>query len=105
MAQVEVQVGGRSYELTCRDGEEDHLRAIARVVDRKCAEASQAMGGINEVRQLLFAALLLADELNDVRAAAAAARFDAPAPSAPDLAPAIERLAERMESLADRLEA
>jgi cell division protein ZapA len=105
MAQVEIQVGGRSYELTCRDGEEDHLRALARVVDRKCAEASQGLGGINEVRQLLFGALLLADELNDVRTAAAASRFDTPVPSAPDLAPAIERLAERMESLADRLEA
>ena len=103
MAQVEVQVGGRSYELTCRDGEEEHLRAIARMVDRKCADASQAVGGINEARQLLLAALLLADELNDM-SAAGAGRPEAPAASEPGFALAIERLAERMESLADRLE-
>lgn len=104
MAQVSIQIAGRSYDLACRDGEEDHLHAIARMVDRKCADASQAMGGINEARQLLMAALLLADELNDMSAAASSDSPDAPAPSDAGLALAIERLAGRMESLADRLE-
>lgn len=104
MAQVDIQIGGRSYEVGCRDGEEDHLRMIARMVDRKCADAAQSMGGLNEARQLLLGALLLADELNDMRAAAAASRLDAPAPADAAISQAIERLAERMESLADGLE-
>jgi cell division protein ZapA len=106
MAQLKIPIGGHNYELACRDGEEEHLRAIARTVDRKCAEATQAMGGLNETRQLLFAALLLADELNDVRAAATASRLDAPPAPALGamLAPAIERMAERIEFLARRLE-
>ena len=99
MAQVDIEIGGHRYELACRDGEEDHLRALARMVDGKVAEAAKSMGGLNEVRQLLFASLLLADELNDLRAAAVPASPD------PVLATAVERLAARMETLADGLEA
>lgn len=105
MAQVDIQIGGRQYELACRDGEEEHLRSIARMLDRKAADVSQSMGGLNEVRHLLLAALLLADELNDVRNATTDNRLStaAPAPD-PALENAVERLAERMESLAERLE-
>lgn len=100
MAQVDIQIGGRQYELACRDGEEEHLRSIARMLDRKAADVSQSMGGLNEARHLLLAALLLADELNDVHARA---RPNTPEPD-PALATAVERLAERLESLAERLE-
>ena len=103
MAQVDIQIGGRPYELACRDGEEEHLRSIARMLDQKAADVSQSMGGLNEARHLLLAALLLADELNDVRAATTDSRFSATAPD-PALATAVEQLAERMESLAERLE-
>ena len=103
MAHVDIQIGGRQYELACRDGEEEHLRSIARMLDRKAADVSQSMGGLNEARHLLLAALLLADELNDVRTATADNRLGATAPD-PALANAVERLAERMESLAERLE-
>jgi cell division protein ZapA len=101
MAQLYVQVGGHQYELACRDGEEEHLHALIRMVDRKVADASRSMGGLNEARQLLFAALLLADELADARNSPGGTP---PQPSEPPLATAIERLADRMESLAERLE-
>lgn len=120
MAEVSIQIGGRSYPVHCRDGEEEHLREIAALVDAKARDADRAVGGINETRNLLFAALLLADELNDSRNAAKAAEtspFPAPPPAAqaqpiapkpaiyqPDFAPIIEKLAERLESLAERLE-
>ena len=100
MAQLDVQIGGHRYELACRDGEEDHLRFIANIVDTRIADAARTMGGLNESRQLLFAAMLLADELND--------RVDPVPGAAPagDLAVvnALERLADRMEHLAQRLE-
>ena len=97
MADVTLQIGGRTYSVACRNGEEDHLRSLSRIVDAKATEASASVGGVNEVRQLLFAALLLADELNDARQGIA--------PSTnPNLAPALERLAERVEAMADSLE-
>ena len=97
MAQVTLSVGDRRYDLACRDGEEDRLRVLAALVDRKAHEAGQALGNTNEGRQLLLAALLLADELSDLRAGAFESADAA-------LAPAITLLAERIEILAERLE-
>jgi cell division protein ZapA len=99
MAQIDIEIGGHRYELACRDGEEDHFRALARMIDGKAAEAAKAVGGLNETRGLMFAALLLADELNDLRTASSGGSPDDSA------ALAIEQLAERMELLADGLEA
>lgn len=112
MAEVSIEVAGRSYAVHCRDGEEAHLRSIASLVDAKAQDAARAVGGVNEARHLLFAALLLADELKDARNAAPAAASSPPPPPAPaqpaiyqpDFAPIIEKLAARLESLADRLE-
>lgn len=97
MAQVTLAVGGRRYELACRDGEEAHLLDLAALIDRKANEAGRVVGVTNEGRQLLMAALLLADELTDLRTGA-------PDPGAATLARTIDLLAERLEILADRLE-
>jgi len=109
MADVDVEVTGRRYKLSCRDGEEDHLRALVRMVDGKASELTSALGDMTEARTLLLSALLLADELNDMRGAAAVARAEAQTPlAAPEIDPAyavaIERIAERVERLADQIE-
>ncbi len=105
MAEVSLPIGGRSYAVACRDGGEDHLRGLAARVDAKVAEARAAVGTPSEVRQLLFAALLLADEANEavqgVRPAAAPETVRAPDTA---LADALAAVATRMESLADALE-
>jgi len=103
MASVDVEIGARSYSVACRDGEEPHLRSVAAMVDRKARDAAAAMGNMGEARQLLFASLLLADELKEVRAGGAGASVAEAVPD-PDVADALERLAERMEMLAERLE-
>lgn len=64
MAKITLDVGGRNYDMHCRDGEEDHLRGLAAVIDSKCTQASDALGVMSEARQLLTAALLIADELH-----------------------------------------
>ena len=82
MAEVELTIAGRPYRLACRDGEEANLRAAGALVDAKSREALAGLGTLSESRQLLFAALLLADQLID-RA---------------------NRLAEALEQIADTLE-
>ncbi len=68
MAEVTLTIGGHHYAVSCRDGEEDHLGAIGSLVNAKTREAKAAVGdGLGEARQLLFAALLLADEVNELR--------------------------------------
>jgi cell division protein ZapA len=101
MADVELQIGGRLYTIACRDGGEAHLRAIAKHVDRKAAEARAAVGDATEARQLLFAALLLADEIAE--SGASTGPPQAPKPDM-QLASALEGLAKRMEAVADTLE-
>jgi cell division protein ZapA len=99
MAEVDVIIAGRPYRVACRDGEEDNLRSAARLVDAKSREAIAGLGTLSEARQLLFAGLLLADQLIEQRPEAAAE-----AGPDPKLAERAERLAERLESLADSLE-
>jgi cell division protein ZapA len=98
MAEVDLKVGGRSYMIACRDGGEEHLRTLARHVDRKAEEARAAVGGMNEVRQMLFAALLLADEFAEQSAGVPTAPVDA------EVVAALAKLADRIESVADALE-
>ena len=99
MAEVDLLIAGRTYQVACRDGEEDSLRAAARLVDAKSREALAGLGTLSESRQLLFASLLLADQL-------VSPQGDAPAPAEPDpeLARRMQALAERLESLASALE-
>jgi cell division protein ZapA len=105
MATVEVEIAARYYPVACRDGEEAHLRSVAALVDQKARDAAAALGSMGEARQLLFASLLLADELKELRAGNAPSSEPAPEPAPdPAVADALERLAERMEMLAARLE-
>jgi cell division protein ZapA len=108
MADVRLSIGGHEYIVTCQDGEEAHLLMLGDMVDAKVREAGGAMGGLNESRQLLFASLLLADKLNDNKAAATS-QSATQSTGIPEIlvvkaAETIEHLALRLETLADRLE-
>ena len=98
MAEIDVFIAGRTYRVACRDGEEDSLRKAASLVDSKSREALQGLGTLSEARQLLFASLLLADQMID--------DGRTPEPTLPDpaLAERAERIADRLESLAEALE-
>jgi len=101
MASIEIEIASRKYVVACRDGEEPHLRSVAALVDQRARDAAAAMGSLGENRLLLFASLLLADDLHEAR------KGGGGIPAAPDsgLAEALEALAERIEALAQRLEA
>jgi cell division protein ZapA len=65
MGQVSVPVNGRSYAITCEDGQETRIRRLAQYVDAKVAEFVGSVGQVGEARLLLLAALVVADELSD----------------------------------------
>lgn len=98
MAEVELTIAGRPYKVACRNGEEETLQAAGALVDAKSREALAGLGTLSESRQLLFAALLLADQIIDGR------DFEMPKGPDEELAERTNRLAERLESLADKLE-
>jgi cell division protein ZapA len=104
---VDLTIAGRTYQVACREGEEENLRAAARLVDGKSREALAGLGTLSEARQFLFASLLLADEMIEKPAEPAGAEAIAATPPAtpdPALVSRAETLAERLESLALALE-
>ena len=98
MAEIELSIAGRSYRVACRDGEEATLTAAAVLVDGKSREALSGLGVLSESRQLLFASLLLADQLIEKRADDPVAAPD------PAITARVLRLAERLEGIAETLE-
>ena len=101
MANVDVEIASRSYNVACRDGEEAHLKSLAAIVDRKAKDAAAAVGNMDEARQVWFASLLLADELKELRSGGGV-EYDPEGDAV--MTEALERLADRMEMLAARLE-
>lgn len=109
MAEVRIMVGGRQYSVHCRDGEEARLHELAGMMSARVDQVSAGSNGLTEVRQLLFAGLLLADTLSDHQSLGAAPPPAAAPPAEPKDDPAtlaaLERLAQRLEALADGLAA
>lgn len=68
MSKVSLQINGHSYDFTCDDGQEAHLREMAELVNRRVRDLAQGVGAVGEVRLLVMTALLLADELSDAYA-------------------------------------
>ncbi len=62
MPDVEIQIGGRSFEVACQDGEEAYLKAAARLLDAEATALSAQIGRLPEPRMLLMAGLMLADK-------------------------------------------
>jgi cell division protein ZapA len=94
MAQVSIQIANRNYELACGDGEEQRVQQLAAYVDEKVNDLRRQMPGAPEVKLLVFAALMLADESHEARGiakAAESARASA-TDSAETLATALEEL-------------
>jgi cell division protein ZapA len=106
VSNVSLSIGGRSFTVACAEGEESHVLGLGAAIDDKLA-AMGGMSGQSETRMLLFAALLLADELHEAEANPASAPKNAPETAAdplPHVAERLDALAARLENLATRLE-
>lgn len=109
MAQVTVKINGYTYTVGCEDGQEGHLLAMAAQVESRI-ESIKALGGSSgEARLLVLTALLMADELHDMRIEAEALR-NAPGRAGKagrpegDITRKISRLAARAEQIAAELD-
>ena len=94
MPEVSVQIANRDYELACGEGEEERVQELAAYVDEKIADLRRQLPGTPEVKLLVFAALILADESREARGIAKAA--ESARASATDSA---ETLATALEDL------
>lgn len=98
MSNVTLSIGGRSFTVACAEGEEEHVAGLGRMINERLTSMGD-VSGQNEARMLLFAALLLADEVHE-------AQFRTPAaPALPaETAQRLDSLAVRLENLAESLE-
>ena len=126
MPQVEIRIGGRSFEVACQDGEEEFLHTAAGMLDTEASSLSNQIGRMPEARMLLMAGLMLADKTAgleeklrnadsrladlEVQLAAASAR-PAPAPEMVEVpiiplevTETLAELAAQAEALADEFE-
>jgi cell division protein ZapA len=105
--QVSINIANRIYELACGEGEEPRVQELASYVDEKVNELRRQLPpGTAEVKLLVFAALLLADESREARKLAGqaeTARASA-ADSADTLATAFEELiTSRVDKLSKKV--
>lgn len=99
MGQVALRINGRSYEITCDEGQEEHLRGVGAYFDSRVREVAGAVGQVGEGRLLVIAGLLVADELFDAKEklAGLSARDDG------DAAETLAEAATRVDALAEKL--
>ena len=117
MPDVSLTIDGRHYNIYCDEGQEPRVRALGAFIDKRLMEVTGNQGGgSNNSQALVLTALLLADELLDMREALArTAEISAQPPAPPvyeGLSPEhervigdeIARLASRIENLAARVQ-
>ena len=66
MSQVNVTINGRQFRMACEDGQEDHLRQLAKDLDDRIIALRGQFGEIGDARLTIMAALSLSDELADM---------------------------------------
>lgn len=62
MAQVNVSINGRQYRMACEDGQEDHLRSLAKALEDRIAVLRGQFGEIGDARLMVMAAMTVADD-------------------------------------------
>ena len=67
MAQVSGEVNGRPYVIGCEDGQEKRLTQLAAVVDAQIRQVARDVGPLGETRLMLMGALVMADDIAELR--------------------------------------
>lgn len=112
---ISLTVHGRSYQVTCDEGQESHLMKLAHHIDRKMGELETSVGQVGEQRLLFMTCLLIADELFDAqrqvdglkagRTAPGGGASNAAAAAGEEQATrALDACAQRIEAIAARLQ-
>jgi len=99
MAQVDIEVNGRAYRMLCEDGQERRLQELAAYVDGRLKDLTGGGKSGSEAQMMLMTCLVLADELQDVKAGRGIPGMDEG-----EVAAGIDHVAQRIEEVAARLE-
>jgi len=104
LAQVDVSVNGQSYRIACEDGQEDRLVDLAAMVDEKVLGLVNQIGQVGSNRLLVMAALIIADELVDLKNEAVSSQELKDNTNQQDTVLALQEITKRIENIADQVE-
>lgn len=75
MSQVRIKIGPQTYSIACGPGEEERVAQLGAMIDAQYAKLGTSRAAL-EAQNLVFAALFMADELDEARAAARDAKVE-----------------------------
>jgi cell division protein ZapA len=96
MGQALLTITGRTYRISCRDGDEDRISRLGDEIAARATSITGSLGSVPEGQLLVMTALMLADELADARNGIAPAASPTPMMDITRLT----RIVERLEHLA-----
>ncbi len=67
MAEVNLNINGRNYGIACDAGQEKRVKDLGYYIDQRIKEISRAGAASNDSHLLILTALMLADEIFDLR--------------------------------------
>jgi cell division protein ZapA len=106
MPEITIHIGGRDFEVVCKDGEEPFLQSAAALLDTEAQALAGALGRIPESRMLLMAGLMLADKTASLEDQLAAANSESDVgPLAKDVSVEMVKLKNELKLATDNLEA
>jgi cell division protein ZapA len=67
MAEVNISMNGRVYEISCDDGQEGRVLELAAYIDQRLQKIARSGAAYNDAHLMVLTTLVLADELFDMR--------------------------------------
>lgn len=110
MAEVNIKINGRQFGIACDDGQEQRVQDLAAYVDAKLKEIASVGGATNESHLLVLTSLVMADEMFDLKDAAAnnnkapLGGLQITKEDESDIVGAIDQMADRIEAIAGNLQ-
>jgi len=104
LAQVDLLVNGQSYRIACEDGQEDRLIDLAAMVDEKVAELVNQIGQVGSNRLLVMAALVIADELVDLKNETGSSQVSDDNSKQENTVLVLREITKRIENIADQVD-
>lgn len=67
MGEVNIVMRGKSYGISCDDGQEERVAHMAQFVDSRLRDIERAGAAANDAHLLVLTSLVLADEIHELR--------------------------------------
>jgi cell division protein ZapA len=118
MAEVNLFINGRSYGISCDDGQERRVQQLGQYIDGRLKEVARSGAASNETHLLVLTSLMIADEIVELReevdhlnrqldqleSAGPGLGGGNAGPDEAAIAHAIDQLASRLDSITGRMQ-